>query len=145
MTARWPDPDRRTIDHYLASLGLRGTVQHWRGRYILRLLLFQSFSCSRASSSITRFDVDRFRIQLSIQSFHGAECECHQMNVFCLVPQPGQAFLHYIVPHLFTAIFCNAQQTGLTARVFERDCNAVSSNTFFLPENQRRSDSVHRP
>ena len=23
MTARWPDPDRMTIDHYLASLGLR--------------------------------------------------------------------------------------------------------------------------
>lgn len=23
MTARWPDPDRTTIDHYLAGLGLR--------------------------------------------------------------------------------------------------------------------------
>ncbi|MGX1501349.1 hypothetical protein ACSSV1_006423 [Labrenzia sp. MBR-25] len=35
MTARWPDPDRTTIDHYLASLCLRSMTSRACYRQVL--------------------------------------------------------------------------------------------------------------
>ena len=36
MTARWPDPDRSIIDHYLAGLGLRSMKSRTCYRQVLQ-------------------------------------------------------------------------------------------------------------